>query len=268
MMFPSVTVDPPIQCSDDGYEPNDDFNQATSLSLPGIDNMILCPSDADVFSIYAMRTERLNFLLVNESGLGDLDLFIFNDSGVEVGKSTSVGTGAENYSYDVYVDGTYYAVVEPHSADAEDIIDYHLDVSSEVFTLCDTDAYEPDDIEAQATVLSDMQFTQSGSDWILELSGFMICNPGPFDWFALDLLQGDMVTVDVLFTDADGDIDAHLYDSSGTQLDYGSSTSDNETLDFGTGGAPEDGRFYVRVKMYSSSTDSVYAIKVTADRAL
>ena len=265
----SVTVDPPIVCSDDGYEPNDDFNQATSLSVPGIDNMIMCPGDADVFEIYAARTDRLNFLLVNESGLGDLDLLIYNDAEVEVGKSTTTGTGAENYSYDVYVDGFYYVVVEPKSGDAEDIIDYHLDVSKETFTLCDTDAYEPNDIEAQATVLSDMQFAQQGSDWVLELSGFQICNPGPFDWFAVDLLQGDMVTFDVLFIDADGDIDAHLYDSSGTQLDYGSSTSDNETLDFvDHGGAPADGRYYLRVKMYSSSTESVYDLKVTADRAL
>jgi hypothetical protein len=264
----SVTVDPPIQCTDDGYEPNDDFNQATSLSLPGIDNMIMCPGDADVFEIYAVRTDRLNFLLVNESGLGDLDLLIYNDAFVEVGKSTSSGTGAENYSYDVYVDGFYYVVVEPKSGDAEDIIDYHLDVSHEVFTLCDTDAYEPDDIEEQATVLSDMQFTQVGNDWVLELSGFQICNPGPFDWFAADLLQGDVVTFEVLFIDNDGDIDAHLYDSTGTQLDYGTSTSDNEVLDFGTGGAPADGRYYVRVKMYSSNNDSVYDLKVTADRAL
>jgi hypothetical protein len=264
----SVTVDPPIVCSDDGYEPNDDFNQATPLSLPGIDNMIMCPGDADVFAVNAVRTDRLNFLLVNESGLGDLDLVIYNDAGVEVGKSTSSGTGAENYSYDVYVDGTYYISVEPKSGDAEDIIDYHLDLAMETFTLCDTDAYEPNDFEEQATVLSDMQFTQSGSDWILELQDFQICNPGPFDWFALDLLQGDMVTVDIFFIDNDGDIDMHLYDSAGTQLDYSSSTSDNETVDFGTTGAPEDGRFYVRVKMYSSSTDSVYDLKVTADRAL
>jgi hypothetical protein len=228
----------------------------------------MCPGDADVFEIYAVRTDRLNFLLVNESGLGDLDLLIYNDAFVEVGKSTSSGTGAENYSYDVYVDGFYYVVVEPKSGDAEDIIDYHLDVSHEVFTLCDTDAYEPDDIEEQATVLSDMQFTQVGNDWVLELSGFQICNPGPFDWFAADLLQGDVVTFEVLFIDNDGDIDAHLYDSTGTQLDYGTSTSDNEVLDFGTGGAPADGRYYVRVKMYSSNNDSVYDLKVTADRAL
>lgn len=265
----SVTVDPPIQCTDDGYEPNDDFNQATPLSLPGIDNMIMCPGDADVFAINAVRTDRLNFLLVNESGLGDLDLFIFDDSGTEVGKSTSTGTGAEDYSYDVYVDGTYYVVVEPKSGDAEDIVDYHLDVSQETFVLCDTDAYEPNDNEAQATVLSDMQFTQSGSDWILELSGFTICNPGPFDWFAMDLLQGDMVSVEVLFTNADGDIDAHLLDSAGDTVDSGTTVSDNETVDFvDDGGVPADGRYYVRVKMYSSNNDSVYDIKVTADRAL
>jgi hypothetical protein len=260
-------VDPPIQCSDDGYEPNDDINQATALTLPGIDNMILCPGDADFFAIDAARTDRLNFLLVNESGVGDIDLFVFNAAGVEVGKSASTGTGAENYSYDVYVDGTYYVSVEPHSADAEDVVDYHLDVSKEVFTICDADAYEPNDYEEQATVLTDMPFTQSGSDWILELAGFQICNPGPYDWFALDLLQGDLVTVAIFFADANGDIDMFLYDSAGTQLDSGTSTSDNEDVTF-SNGAPADGRYYVMVKMYSATTDSVYDLKVTANRAL
>jgi hypothetical protein len=33
-------------------------------------------------------------------------------------------------------------------------------------------------------------------------------------------------------------------------------------------GAPADGRYYVMVKMYSATTDSVYDLKVTANRAL
>ncbi len=264
----SVTVDPPIVCNDDGWEPNDDFDHATALSLPGIDDMIMCPGDADIFAIDAVRTDRLNFLLVNESGLGDLDLYVYDSTGFEVGKSTSTGTGAENYSYDVYVDGTYFISVEPHSGDAEEIIDYHLDVSKETFTLCDTDAYEPNDNEQQATVLSDMQFSQSGSDWILELSGLHICKPGPEDWFALDLLQGDQVTVEIFFTNSDGDIDMYMYDPTGGTVDSSTTTGNTEVVTFSTGSAPADGRYYVRVYMYTSNKDNAYDLKVTADRDL
>jgi hypothetical protein len=263
----SVSVDPPIQCTDDGYEPNDDMASATPLALPGIGGMIMCPGDADVFSIDAVRTDRLNFLLVNESGLGDIDLFVFNDAGVEVGKSTSSGTGAENYSYDVYVDGTYYVSVEPHTADAEDIVNYHLDVSKETFTLCDTDAYEPNDFEEQATVLTDMQFSQVGADWVLELLNLTVCKPGPEDWFALDLLAGDQITVEIFFTNSNGDIDMYMYDSTGGTVDSSTTTANTEEVTFTSGSAPADGRYYVKVYMYTSNQDNTYDLKVTSNRA-
>jgi hypothetical protein len=153
-----------------------------------------------------------------------------------------------------------------HDPDSEQVVNFRLDLFLDTVTLCDNDAYEPNDNQFQATVLTDMTFTSSGNDWILELIGLESCRPGPSDWYALDIDQGDALSFLVRFSGADGDIDAFLYDPDLATLDSGESSSDDEVLMFPTGAAPATGRYFVEVLMYTADTASSYDLVVTSDR--
>ena len=50
------------------------------------------------------------------------------------------------------------------------------------------------------------------------------------DWYAINLCPGGSLTVDILFTHADGDLDAALVDANGVQIVQSDSANDNERL--------------------------------------
>ena len=64
------------------------------------------------------------------------------------------------------------------------------------------------------------------------------------DWYTFNLSRTQNLRVDLIFSDADGDIDGTLYDSNFTVLDDGFSVSDHEELIFDN--APS-GQYYVKV---------------------
>jgi hypothetical protein len=235
---------------------------------PGTGSMVMCPADTDFFSLAAARGEIVNITLINDNSQGDLDLYLYNQDMVELEYSTGWGTVEEDVSEEVYSDSLFYVEVVPKEQSAEDIVNYHLTLELEPFTPCDDDAYEPNDSREEATLVTDLPFTQVGSDWVLELLDFQACRPGPVDWFAFDLEEGTVLTILVRFIDADGDIDISFYDPDESWLDGGSSTTDNEEIVFdATDPIPQTGRYTLKVFPFSSFTGlTTYDLVVTADR--
>jgi hypothetical protein len=264
----TITIDPPLACGEDAFEPNDDPAQATGLALPGSGPMTLCPGNVDFFALDAQRGELWTLLLVNTTGRGDIDLIVYDPDLVEIARSATSGTGAELLDLAVHVAGTYTVEVVHRDPEAEQVVDYRLDLFADAFVPCDDDAYEPNDNSHRATVLSDMTFVPSGPDWVLSLSGLQVCKPGPSDWYAIDLDLGDALSMLLRFSNADGDIDASLYDENFDTIDTGTTGSDDELLEFGAGGAPMTGRYYLEVFMYTSNRTNTYDLVVTTDRPL
>ena len=78
------------------------------------------------------------------------------------------------------------------------------------------------------------------------------------DWIAIDVCVGADLTIDILFTDADGDIDARLTTEAGDYIDGAVSRSDDEQL-IGTNLAA--GR--VHLEIYGYGDDNTYDLRIT-----
>jgi len=75
------------------------------------------------------------------------------------------------------------------------------------------------------------------------------------DWYKIYVSAGyEKVLVDLQFTHADGDINLKLYNSSGTQLAYSDSDTDNESIDY----TVSQGDAYYYLKVYYDDAGNTY----------
>lgn len=71
------------------------------------------------------------------------------------------------------------------------------------------------------------------------------------DWYALDLEQGDCVTLSILFANRDGDLDLEVLRPGCLEVERGSHTSnDRETVDFC---ATQEGTYFAHVNFFSGA---------------
>ena len=117
--------------------------------------------------------------------------------------------------------------------------------------VCQQDPLEPNDSPATAARV------EPGA-WIEGV----ICH-GEEDWFSLGLEAADRVVVQLVFSQAEGDLDLALYDPGGLLKRRSDSTSDNERVEYRTG---EAGRFTIQVHGYLSST-AAYRLRVDVEPA-
>ena len=112
------------------------------------------------------------------------------------------------------------------------------------------DAYEENDTLGTAYNLSGWEQV-----WLHLINGYG--RQYDEDWFEIFVSSGyERVLVDLIFTDAEGDIDVALYDSAGVELVSSSSTSNDEYIDFTVSGG---GTYYLRV--YFGNQGNLYNLR-------
>lgn len=88
-------------------------------------------------------------------------------------------------------------------------------------TGCLDDSFENDDTSETATAVS-LPFTTAG---------LRSC-PADDDWFVFALSAGDLVQIDAVFVNANGDIDIMLFDPAGHVVGSSASATDNEHINY------------------------------------
>ena len=141
-------------------------------------------------------------------------------------------------------------------------------------TTCVDDNNEDDDTYSQARPTSYPDFTSSGD---------VIC-PDDDDWYSVPLVTGDVLTVDLAFTQstATQDLDLHLYKDSVDLTPCDVSDPTTCTVEHGQGGVSNEHtvftvpagcdagcNYYVVVRGYDHSSNSyAIAIDIQRDRAV
>ena len=82
-------------------------------------------------------------------------------------------------------------------------------------------------------------------------SALTLCD-GDMDYYAIDLLAGDYVTVDVDFLNAEGDVDIRLLDASENTLTSSTSVGDGESIERAIA---TDGTYVLQVLLYGDNGD-------------
>lgn len=213
-------------CIDDSYEDNDSRTQAaTNPALPpDFYDLTSCPGsggfddDEDWFKIDVPASSRLDLQLYGEDA-SDLDLGLYDNTGVRVSSSTSLASDEQITT--CVPAGTYFIRAYAWSA-AEN--PYLLEWSREdetCDTSCSDDSNEDDDTRPQARnaesgAYSSINQVLCAGDDRVPFDSFT----GGGDWFRVHLATGDRVVVDLEFIQSsfDEDLDLHFVDEFGFDL--------------------------------------------------
>ncbi|RJO65328.1 MAG: hypothetical protein C4523_16345 [Myxococcales bacterium] len=203
-------------CPDDAFEPNDDKFHPTPVSVIPYDGLILCPDNEDHYSVRP-PVGRIVEIQIDFAHLeGDLDLMLYDRNGLQ--RQTSVSSSpTQNYEKlrftaddDYYTFRVYSRVHQGNT--------YDLKLSVAPSAGCSNDIWEPNDDVFLATPVA------AG-----ELEGLVLC-PFDLDVFAVEVQGGQGLKLEVLFSAAEGDLDAVLHTLNGLELASSTSADDNEII--------------------------------------
>lgn len=259
-------------CMDDSWEVNDSRSDASHnpVLTPDLYDLVSCPSTTsttrandDWFKIVVPSDQRVDLQLAGGPET-DLDLHLYHSDGTLVTASVSFESNEEISQ--CLPAATYYVKVNGFgSARNEYLLSYDSHAESCNAT-CVDDANEDDDTFSQARPTSFPTFSSTGN---------MIC-PDDDDWFKVPLFTGDVMTVDLAFTQSDDtqDLDLHLYkdsvdltpcditDPSTCSIANGQSGSSNEHTTFTAPAGCDAGcDYYVVVRGFDHSSNS-YGITI------
>lgn len=205
-----------MTCTDDFFENND--TRAQAALLPDLDpdtyNFTSCPladgsnDDEDWFPIILTADATVTLTLAGQS-VSDLDLGLYDATGVRLTSATGP-TSMETITR-CLTPGTYYVRVYAWGAGAEN--DYTLTYARAAGACpmaCTDDPREPDDDAMNARSITYPDFMSTGNQ---------IC-AGDDDWYRVLMFNGEVLTVDLTFTQMNStqDLDLHFYNASGTDL--------------------------------------------------
>jgi outer membrane biosynthesis protein TonB len=110
-------------------------------------------------------------------------------------------------------------------------------------TGCPDDSYEDNDTDTTAST-----GITTGS-----YTSLRVC-PSDDDYYSVTVSPGDAVTVALLFSDAEGDVDVEIVDSTGTTVAYSDSITDNEWVTYTSSAG---GTYLIYVYLYADSGASI-----------
>ncbi|MHA1146791.1 MAG: clostripain-related cysteine peptidase [Promethearchaeota archaeon] len=200
---------------DDEYEENDDFNEAAPLSS-GIYNLICNSSDYDYFNITMKAGSILDIEVYFEHDDGDIDLCLYDPSGLNVAYSYSEND-YENISYKALKDGNY--TLELYQ---ETLIIPNKEYQSYYLIINDgtDDIYEDNDYIEDGKVIS-VNATYYN----------LVCKD--LDYFNITVPDGFLINISIIYSYTEGDLILTLYDSDGYLLETSSTPSNIENILFG-----------------------------------
>jgi hypothetical protein len=245
-------------CTDDFFEDNDSRTQAASLPDLDPDTYMFtsCPlpdgsnDDEDWFPIVLTQAATITVTLAGQS-VSDLDLGLYDSAGVRLASAT--GPTSNESVMQCLPAGTYYARVYAWGAGTQNQYSLTYTRSNGACPMaCTDDAREEDDNASQSRAIQYPVFTSTANK---------IC-AGDTDWYRVLLFDGEVVTVDLTFTQAaaNQDLDIHWYDSNSVDLTPCSVQSPG-TCDFDNGqGADSNEHFTFTAPAACSSLCTYYVV--------
>ena len=243
----SVTVSAPqAKCpADDVFEPNDTRAAArlvtSGQTVPGV----VCAGNDDYFSIDVAPGARIDVDVWFPHAAGDLDVTLFNPDG---SVNVTAASADDNEAFDVVATqaGVYALRVSGVGVASNT---YQLTIQTTGSPpVCPDDVFEPNDTRAAAQPLTSGQ-TVPG----------VVCS-GNEDFFSIDASAGTHIDVDVLFSNASGDLDVTLFNPDGSVNVSAESADDNEAFDVV---ATQAGVYALRVYGYAGASNT-YQLTTTS----
>ena len=246
---------PPPVCPADAFEPNDAAGAALPITDGRHAGLHVCELDDDWHSIPLLADTEVTIDATFLDTEGDLEMQLRSPTGtlLLVADSTTDNetlgpyrsTVAGDYQLRIYLNGDAGVTLGN---------EYALDVSIGVPAICPVDAFEENDTDTAAVLLSEGTHT-----------GLHVCNSDA-DWYLIPLAAGRVLTVESNFSHAEGDLDLSLQRSGGRVVARAGAGTDTETL--GPFRAPVTDNYYLEIPVYNDTGSVVgnsYDLDVTID---
>ena len=123
----SITVTEPN--TNDGYEPNDEFDTAASITDGNYTDLQIVDGESDYFAVTLEEGGSIDASIEFDHNTGDLDMALYGPDREELADSTSTSDGESVSATDVSEGGTYYVEVRGYSG-ASAPYDLRVDVGS------------------------------------------------------------------------------------------------------------------------------------------
>ncbi len=205
----------------DELENNDDRASA-ALITPGTYGLLVCgsPKDNDWYRMPLTAGQRLNIDVQFQHINGNIDVFLFDDSGaVQTVAEARSTTDNETISFVTNRDQVVVWRVEAITNQAA--LPYTMVVSTTAAGVCSDDPYAGNDGSASAATV-----TSPGLYPRLRL-----CD-GTQDWFKFNLTAGRLSEVFINFDGAKADLDLTVYSPALGVLGSGTTTTSDESFEF------------------------------------
>ena len=230
-------------CIDDTYEPNNSFEEATAIDQGGVNgwSATICTDDEDFYTLQITELSDIEINVLFTDAEGDLDVILFDEALDPVELSDSIDDN-EQIVAEALTPGTYFIAINGFNG-AENRYDLEVNVTASegvdrgcmndsqcrgdyvcVMGECATPAGYCEDV---ATPNGD--YMSAYSVMIPSVNADLtLCDP---DFFAIDLLEGQTVTIRVTFSNSNGeDIDMKLYRPNGMEVRVSSGLADVEEI--------------------------------------
>lgn len=236
----------------DAFEPNEsELAPASPAAGTSYPNLTVCSRQDDWYRFSLAANERIDVSLAFLDAEGDIDMSLLDDTELILASSLSTDDD-EALTYVAPVAGDYFVHVFLYSdAGSQRGNTYTMSVSTSAGAPNNcNDAYEPNDDYFSASLIG-----------IGSISGLGVCSDD--DYYDLFLSAGDPLSVDVLFQQAEGDIDVVLLDSTDTVVASSAGIVSNEHLVYSV---PSDDFYTLGVYLYGdagSQTGNSYSLVVS-----
>jgi subtilisin family serine protease/subtilisin-like proprotein convertase family protein len=234
----------------DRFEPNDsrenahEFGEITSVEYA--DLSIHLPGNDDFYRFSPAIAGALAADVLFSHVAGDLDAVLYDSSGNRLTYSES-RTNNERIVWNVTAGTTYYLQIYGYQGAVNPSYGLHILVSQSPIA----DRFEPNDGFTTATDFGPLAGRVEPS-----LSIHAANNDDYYRWTAE---TAGVLTAEVLFRNADGDIDVELYDAARTLLRSSASATDNERVVWNVSAGAT---YFLRVYGYNGTTNRNYSISL------
>jgi hypothetical protein len=236
----------------DEFEPNDSFATASILAPPEdhtYPNLsIHAANNDDYYRVTASGTGTFTASLAFQHSQGDVDLYVYNASQTQLGRSISVGN-SETVSVNVVAGQYYYVRVIGYNRATNP--NYSLSINQpEGGGSVPGDLFEQNDTFATARSLAASDQTYGS---------LSIDAANDADFYSLVPAASGQLAVSLAFANAQGDVNLEVYNGSQTLLTSSTSTADSEQVSVQVTAGQT---YYVRVFGPGGSTNPNYSMTV------
>lgn len=241
-----------IRPIDDEYEPNNVYFEARRLAGAGIyDELFSAQGDRDYFFLVLFAGDQITFTLDFDGSLANLNLFVYDDNGFQIGSSTSASSDQEIIQMSASYTGTH--IIQVYGVPGSFVqpgVDYILSLD----IIEQDDAFEPNDFDSSPYLLQEGHFPD------------LILRAGDEDWFQIYFKAGEILDVTTKFNGSKGDLDLIFYNISNgkankvlaSSLSFVSGTESFSYL------IPTDANYLLRVVLFDG--DSIrYNLSINFD---